>query len=65
MATSFVSINLQTADYRLGQRPTPLPIEVRIKLLRKALADRWEFSWMESYKRDAALLAELEAQVNA
>ena len=64
MATSYTSYNanVNSADYRLSQRPTPLPIEARIKLLRRYLADRAEFAWMPSYKQAEQELKELEGE---
>lgn len=63
MTTSytFTDANLNSADYRLSQRPTPLSTEQRIKLLRRYMEDRAEFAWMESYKQVQRELAELEA----
>jgi hypothetical protein len=62
MASNYVATNLQTADWRIRQNPAPLSTEARIKLLRRYLADRYEFAWMESYKKAERELAELEAQ---
>jgi hypothetical protein len=65
MATSYTSYNanVNSADYRLNQRPASVTTEAKIAHLRRYLADRAEFAWMESYKQVERELRALEVQV--
>ncbi len=53
-------ININSAEYRTGYRPQPLPLATRIKLLERYLRENAHFGWTDSYKKAEAELAALK-----
>jgi hypothetical protein len=61
-AYTFTDANINSAAYRADRRPAPVSTEAKIAQLRKYLADRAEFAWMNSYKKVQQELAALEGK---